>query len=483
MRRTALALMAVVLAIFLVSAAISVGDQIASWIVNMFGMAAVAVWAVFFFSTIPERVLLFVTCSIALGASFFAARFLRSLLVRFLLPVLAAFVLFLGLYHTFPRSHPIAVALSLALLVAISQLAPFLPYLRGRAEQTKGIELRITVWLPSTILVSALAVVVSDGRSLIGLARKLHADKAVQQFAEVELNALAVDTEQGLLFATGPGTDYLLGYNLNALDEPPGRSEVEVGRTHRFYYHPLYRELYIFNEETRTLLVLDATTLTLKKSVSLNVGPCDCWIVYDSHTDSIIIVSEGKEEGISPFAVVRRATGELLYTLERCGGGICVPWNIFLHPSRPLLYLGFRKKLLAYDTKRRKIVADTNTGNRWIDRMAMTPALDELLVAAPVSSAVLKFDADTLEPKGRINTVFGVRTLTIDPVRNLLLTGSMVTNRLDVIDLKRNARVAQYYVAPWLRTIALDTRAGIAYVSSTEGLFRVDYTAGLSPRE
>ena len=92
---------------------------------------------------------------------------------------------------------------------------------------------------------------------------------------------------------------------------------------------------------------------------------------------------------------------------------------------------------------------------------------------------MLRFDAESLELNGSIATVFGVRTLAVDSKRNLLLTASLATNMLDVIDLKTYRRVAQYYVAPWLHDISLDTKAGFAYVSSTEGLFRVQYTSRL----
>jgi hypothetical protein len=69
----------------------------------------------------------------------------------------------------------------------------------------------------------------------------------------------------------------------------------------------------------------------------------------------------------------------------------------------------------------------------------------------------------------------------VDAERNLLLTASLATNMLDVIELKTHRRVAKYYIAPWLHDICLDTKAGLAYVSSTEGLFRVRYTSRLGP--
>jgi len=447
-------------------------------------------WAISVFSTILERVLLFFLCSIALGASFFFARFLRSSMLQFLLPVLTSFALFFGLYVAFPfhpfpidgylflGNHPVAVALSLTLVVAIdgSRL-----WLRGDHGEARERGRRINAWLPSVIVAPALAVLLLNGWSLRGLARWLHADQAVQQFATGDFNGLELDAEQGLLFASGHGTNYLLAYNVEALAQPPRKSQMEVGWAQGFYLNSMHRELYVFNERSRTLLVLDTKTLALKKSVPrLDVAPGDSWIVWDGYTDSIIIVSENGVEDGSPFVVVNRATGELLYTLRRCGGRVCDPGNILLHPSKPLLYLSFWEKLLAYDIKLRKIVASIEVDRLWADRMDLTPDQRELLVADPVNSAISRFDSETLQLKGSIGTVFGVRTLAVDPVRNLLLAGSLVSNMLDVIDLETRARVAKYYVGPWLRTIALDSAAGVAYVSSIEGLFRVNYATRIT---
>jgi DNA-binding beta-propeller fold protein YncE len=109
----------------------------------------------------------------------------------------------------------------------------------------------------------------------------------------------------------------------------------------------------------------------------------------------------------------------------------------------------------------------------------MTPDQTEVLVASPVHSEVLRFDAETLDLKGSIPSIFGVRSLAIDPVRKLLLCGSMVNNLLEVIDLETNKRIAKYYVGPWFRKIVLDTNTGIAYISTGMGLYRVNYMASI----
>ena len=469
--------------------------EVFSWLVHMFGMMNVTIWAISFFSTMPERMLLFFLCSTVLGASFFFTPFFRSSLLQFLLPVVASFVLFFGLYsvfplheypgrfpidqYFFPGNHPVAVTLALTLLVAIiGAIDRWRPWRRGDNDEAKKTGRLITGWLPTVVTVSALAVLLMNGWSLRRLARTLHADQAVQQFAIGDFNGLEFDGEHGVLFASGHGTDYLLAYNVDALDQAPRTSQVEINGAQAFAYNPGDRELYVFDLETDRLLFLDATALALKKVVpGLQVTHGDAWIVWDRHTGHIVIASEEQEDDGYPTVVVDRMAGKVLYSMELRF------LNAFLHPGKALLYMGFHEKVLAYDTSLRKFVGTFDPGrNRFLERIDMSPEQRELLVAAPGDSAILRLDAETLELKGSIATVFGVRTLAVDPVRNLLLAGSLISNMLEVIDLETKTRVAKYYVGPWLRTIVPDNARGVAYVSSIEGLFRVDYTTPKSNR-
>src|SRR5262249_24805527 len=161
---------------------------------------------------------------------------------------------------------------------------------RGR-QANEGI--RFAAFLPAVILAPALAVLLLDGWNLISLARRLHADTAVQQVATIDLNGVEVDAEQGLLFTNGHGTNHLLAYNLHALDQAPRQSEAEVGFAQGFSYNRSDRELYVFNSMSGSLLVLDATTLALKKLVQgLNLSEGDCFIEFDKHSDAIFIMAE-----------------------------------------------------------------------------------------------------------------------------------------------------------------------------------------------
>jgi DNA-binding beta-propeller fold protein YncE len=276
-----------------------------------------------------------------------------------------------------------------------------------------------------------------------------------------------------------------MAYDLKDLSRGPRRSEVSTGRAQSFFYNPLYHELYVLDEGNHRLVVLNAGTLDVKASVpGVHMTAGDSRIVYDSHTDTIIVASEGaywgspSDEKGYPIAAIKRSAGQILYTMRDCGG-LCIPGLITMHPGLPLAYLAFPKKVLALNTVTRQIAGKPFVSNQWVDGSAITPDGKELLVGVPLQSSVLRFDAESLEPRGAIDTVFGVRTLTLDSERNLLLTASLATNMMDVIDLRTHKRVAKYYLGPWLRSICLDTKNGEAYVSSVQGLFKVEYTARL----
>lgn len=458
-------------------------DDLITWLAHRFSLVDVTMWGIQFVGTIPERILLFVPCSLAMAAVLIASRRAQSASVRFLVPVIGGFVVFRVLYLIFWRPHPTLVAFLLALLIAVIQIPN---WRRSRNATVDSSRLGAAAWLLSVIGAPLLAAVLLHGWSLQGLAHKLHQDESVQQFADIDLNALALDAENGLLYAAGHGTDSLLAYDVKDLARAPRSSPVKTNNAQSFYYNPASRELYLFNENDRALLFLEAGTLSQIKSISsLDITAGDVRLVYDRLNDGIILVSEGTywgspaEEKGYPIAVVARKTGELLYTLKDCDG-LCIPGLIYMHPDKPRLYMAFPKKVIAYNLDTRKVVSASAVNNQWVDGMEITPDGKELLVGVPLHSEVLRFDAESLELRGSIPTVFGVRTLAVDAERNLLLTASLATNMLDVIDLKTHRRAAEYYIAPWLHDICVDTKAGFAYVSSTEGLFRVRYTSRLA---
>jgi hypothetical protein len=103
-----------------------------------------------------------------------------------------------------------------------------------------------------------------------------------------------------------------------------------------------------------------------------------------------------------------------------------------------------------------------------------------VLVTSPIESRVLRFDADTLAPKGYFAALFGVRAIALDEERQLLLCGNIATGHLIVLDLRTGARVSTRYLGPWLRTIELDVPNGTAYVSANGALYVLRYSTALA---
>jgi hypothetical protein len=98
-----------------------------------------------------------------------------------------------------------------------------------------------------------------------------------------------------------------------------------------------------------------------------------------------------------------------------------------------------------------------------------------VLVTVPMDGRVLRFAAETLEPRGSFDTVFGVRTLALDEGRQLLFCGSLATGYMAILDLRTGKELTRYYIAPWLRTIQPVPDRQIAYVSANGAIYQIDY--------
>jgi hypothetical protein len=170
--------------------------------------------------------------------------------------------------------------------------------------------------------------------------------------------------------------------------------------------------------------------------------------------------------------VLQRSTGVVVKT-ENLDSG-----NILLHPKKPWLYMSFfrrRDEVVIYDLASRTVRSSKPSDPR-IDRMAFWDQRNELLVASPMESRVLLYDADSLELRGTVPGVFGIRVLAIDHTRQWLLGGSLATGTVVVIDLNTGKRLASHYLGPWLRTIVVDAGRGVAYVSSNGALYVLRYS-------
>ena len=340
-------------------------------------------------------------------------------------------------------------------------------------------------WFPGVCVASALAVLFLSAstwslrmpiypQGLLELRRAWFPDPSVDLLDDEDAYWLELSADRSTLYVSGWGTPHLLAYNVKLPSAPPRASTVDIDGAEYFAYDPAANELFVFIARTSELVVLDASTLALQRSFSIPaLAEGEVTVIWDARSGQVFLLSEADIESGPAFTAVDAATGDVNHSMDLDAGS-----GGLLDPNRPVLYLAFfrrRAELVVYDTEQLEILKTVATEPR-IDGLAFDERADQLLVGSPLNSAVLRYDAETLERKGDLKTSFGVRGLALDPERNLLLSASIATNHLDVIDLTTDRVVARYWVGPWLRRISLDTEAGIAYVSSKYGLFKVDYT-------
>jgi hypothetical protein len=322
------------------------------------------------------------------------------------------------------------------------------------------------------LVVTGLSAILLRGIVLVDLDRRLHADPAVQLLARGDFNCVELDPDGRYLFACGHELNHLRRYDLRDPAALPLESAEALGHTQSFAYSRAAGEIYVLNPLTNDLLYFDAATLGLKRSVKLpKISPGDARIVCDETGDRLVISSEADEQTGVPFVVVERRSGQVVQVLEEEAG------NLLMNPGRPKVYLSFFRRssdLLMYDLAAGRVTQKAPADAR-SEKMAFWKKGNEVLVTSPMQGRIQRFGASDLSARGWMKTVFAGRTVAVDQQRNLLLCGSLATDQMVIVELPSGRRVASFYVGPWLRTISLDEAAGVAYVSSNGGIFRVDY--------
>jgi DNA-binding beta-propeller fold protein YncE len=313
-----------------------------------------------------------------------------------------------------------------------------------------------------------------DNQRILTLGEKLHASPAVEKFAAGAYNWIEYDTELHQIFVVGHGTNFLLAFDAEHLNVPPRKSE-DIGKMQSFGYNPERQEIYAYEAGKRLLHYIDAVTLVTLRSVPVaELSPGDVWVNWQPGTDSITIASEADKEIGIPFVMIDRESGETIATLQLP----LIPTNVAFHTVKDVMYFNSFKDtyLVSWDLNTHEVIQQVQTSPN-TDRLIYNPGTSEVLVASTMEGAMLRYDADTLEYKGKLNVSIGDRTMSLDQERNLLLVGNFINNRIQVIDLKTEKRIASFYIGPWIRTISLDVENGIAYVSTVRNLFKVKYVA------
>jgi hypothetical protein len=419
-----------------------------------------------------------ITIAFASAIFFAAAAWTETSLVVALIPttiIAANLVLVPAMLGNDRRRETIFMVcgVGLAELLALARYCRFVSDRLGRAAWPAPFAVfalnGLTIVLATTVGTAAL-----KGHAVVATEQALRMPAGAKKLLAGDFNWIDFDETRRWLYVTGHGVPRLRAYSIDEWTHPEVESSADTGAAQAFWFDRSANEILAFNLGSKRLLHLDSETLTKGKAREVpDLSPGDPWIVADARSGTIAIASEADISVGMPFVVLDRESGETLDTRN------LEPGNLLLHPEKPLLYMSFFRRgngILVYDLQRRAVTNEVRSDAR-LDRMAFWPSSNEVLVASPAESRVLRYDADTLEPKGYIDGPIGVRVLAVDRQRNLLVAGSLATGIVTVHELITGHQLDRHYLGPWLRSISLVEEGGLAYVSSNGALYSLQYVS------
>lgn len=213
-------------------------------------------------------------------------------------------------------------------------------------------------------------------------------------------------------------------------------------------------------------------------------GPCNfAYLVPALDVDRLFMVFVNAHDrepgGIMPFALPGVRPLERV-ELER-GDGSWVPT-----PRDAAWIPPLGRLVLTPNFGDRLYLADPGSGlvEPWLDiysanaKPLWVPELERLLLARPDSGSVDVIDPVAGSVERTIPTQRGVRAMAVDPQRGLLITGSVLTGRVEVQRLEDGEVVDSFgTLMPMIREIALDRVRGEAIVATWTVLYRLPYAA------
>ena len=246
---------------------------------------------------------------------------------------------------------------------------------------------------PAAVIAALALAALAPGTKLIRYEQAMRSGPDVRVIATGDFNDIAFDARENRLLATGHGVPRVLAFDAANLTTRPLKSEVNTGAAQGFAFDPANGELFVYNDTSHEILVINTSNLSLKRKIAApGIAPGDSWIGLCPISQTLVIASEADERHGDPFMLMDRASGTVLDKRDLEAG------NILVNPEKPILYASFFRRvngLIAYDLQTRQILAKAPSDAR-VDRMAYDPKRKELLLASPMEGRILSYDSLTL---------------------------------------------------------------------------------------
>lgn len=440
--------------------------------------------ALVFTRLLPYRLRFPVLCAIVIVGTFAAFRLMGGSARPFVF-VAGAFVvnaapreLLLGLYRRAPFSRIFDALFGLGVLVSEVLLPrPFLIWTDSKrlglpAPAAHPPALR---FVPAVVVGGVLMALFASYPAMARLSWLMMRTPQVDRFygdsfglySRGDVASIYFDPATSRLFMCGNGLEDVMVISTANLHAPPIDTKIRTGGAQFCFADLAQRELLVVDGDINDLVLADLDTYATKRRIGpLNFGAGEGFAGKQAIGPLALVASEdAKREPSKPrMRLVNIETGQRLATSSLRAG------YLFVHPTRPIGYIssysdGFG--VIAIDLPTLKVIAH-DPGNSRLDRVTIDTARDEILVASPLHSRVLVYEAATLKPRGTISTQFGVRSMAVDPVRDLLVTASLVSRRVDVIDLRTSQQARDLRGRPMAarRSDRLALRAGLRLVAA-----------------
>ncbi|NOD86273.1 MULTISPECIES: hypothetical protein [unclassified Ruegeria] len=464
-------------------------------------------------STVWERALLFVLIVLALGAVIFLlSRFLpkriRSLALFVLVVAGVSWALYpwtgrdavvlgvvsggvlianSGVFWAQYLRKPVSARLIDAVMICAVGLAeilfprPYYLWIRCKlGSDAPRKEPGFGRYIPGVVVASALIVVFFPFPRLAEIGQNLFMSPQAKVifgprfgiYTKYDITSMVFDPVSGQLFLCGNGTNTLLVL----LPETQEVSDTGIitDKTQFCVFDPGRRQISFANRAAEKLVLVDVESRKIVSDRALGtLPPGEIIMGYNSSENVLIAASEAAEraEDIDSVQIFDANSLARKLTLD------VDPGNLITHPLKPIMYVNFffrDEGVHAFNLRNGELLASSPSDDR-SDRSTVDVSREELLVTSPVHARIQVFDTTTLASKNSFPTVFGARGLALDAERDLLLVGSILTNQVDVVDLKTRKSLRRYRLGPWLRDIVIDPESGTAYVSSRFAVYQLNY--------
>jgi hypothetical protein len=383
-----------------------------------------------------------------------------------------------------------AVALGGGIAIAETVLPrPFWMWVAGdraaRPDDSGGAIAALLSWAPGVVIAAVVFGLGAPYSKLVKLGWLLNASDEVQLvyggehvslYSPFDVAAIPFDPKGRRIYLCGNGIPEALVLPADAPMRSPENTHMAAAGVEFCILDPVDRSFIAYDSEEDALKVWDLDSWQIRNRIPLGLPPESHAVFLSKQDGSPTVVAASEIDGDTPsMRAIDVVTGATL------GASQVIAGHMIVDPTGPRVFVDFYTRetgVLQLDLPSLKVVARSPSDQR-NDRMAVDAKRGHLLVASPLHGRVLVYAVDGLAQMPSIPSTLGVRSVEVDNSRDLLLTASLVSNYVDVIDLTANRLVKRLRVGPWLRNLALDEACGRAFVASRHGLYWVKYAEPL----